>query len=278
MKLIADSGSTKTIWCLIDDGNFKQRILTQGINPSIQEEGLIREIIEKELLQKISFDSIDEINFYGAGCREEVKYLIKDVLLEYFKETTSIEINDDLLGAARALFYGQEGIALILGTGSNSCLYDGVQVKEKIPSLGFILGDEGSGAQLGKKFINALFKGGVPLAIKQEFLNKTSLSLDDIIRKVYKEPMPNRFLASFSKFIYEHLDEPSLEALVEENFEEFFLKNVNKYNRRDLLLGAIGSIAYYFKDLFIKVAKNQGYKVNKILKDPIEGLLQREGI
>ncbi len=279
MKLIADSGSTKTDWCLIDNGRIISRSLTKGINPALQEKSVIKEIIFKELLPMLDKTSlVKEICFYGAGCRPLLRPIVIDVLKSCFPSASKIDVEDDLIASARALFGSKEGIVCILGTGSNSSLYDGTLIVKNIPPLGYILGDEGSGAVLGRNFINAIYKGDIPSTLSKEFFQETNLTLEEIIFKVYKEPMPNRFLASFSKFIYKHIDEPTLKNLVEENFKAFFIKNVNNYNRRDLPLGALGSIAYYYKDLFIKVASLEGYKTIKILENPMEGLLQTEGV
>ncbi len=277
MKLIADSGSTKTDWCLIDGRNVVSRFCGQGINPSLQDRTVIEKILSEDLKKAVLFaDTVQEICFYGAGCREEAMPLMRDILSKKFKKAGFIEVNGDLLAAARALFDDKEGIACILGTGSNSCFYDGTKVVSNVPPLGFILGDEGSGAVLGKIFINAMFKGVLSETLRDEFCDEMGLSLSDIISKVYREPAPNRFLASTSTFIHKHLDDMDLRTLVVGNFINFFRRNVNLYNRKDVVVGAIGGMAYNYKSLFIEVAESEGYMVGKVLQSPMDGLVERE--
>ncbi len=277
MKLIADGGSTKTDWCLVDGGNVVRKFSCLGINPSLQGRTIIEGILTDDLLKEIAdIDAVYEINFYGAGCRDDVKTLMNDILSQYFKNAEVIEINSDMVGAARALFGNKEGIACILGTGSNSCLYDGKNVVSNVPPMGYILGDEGSGAVLGKLFVNALFKGGLPESLRNEFFEEIRLTLSEIINKVYREPLANRFLASLSVFIHKHLDVEEIRLLVKENFRNFFYRNINQYNHKDFPVGAVGSIAYYYKELFVEVAESEGYSVGKILKSPLDTLISYE--
>jgi N-acetylglucosamine kinase-like BadF-type ATPase len=211
--------------------------------------------------------------FYGAGCIPEKKGVVEKVLRKVFPDADRIEVESDLLGAARAVCQHQEGLACILGTGSNSCLYDGEKIMENIPPLGYILGDEGSGAVLGKLFLNALFKGALPDGMKEDFLQSSGLSYSEIIQRVYRQPMANRFLASTSLYISEHLDVPALRDLVKQNFRDFFHKNIAQYGRHDLPVGAIGSIAYHYRDLLQEVAEGKGYKLSTVAKSPMEGLV-----
>ena len=213
------------------------------------------------------------INFYGSGCIPEKKGVVEKVLRKVFPEVEKIEVENDLLGAARAVCQHQEGLACILGTGSNSCYYNGKDIIENVPPLGYILGDEGSGAVLGKLFLNALFKGTLPVSMKEDFLQKSGLTYPEIIQRVYRQPMANRFLASTSLYIYEHLEVPALRELVKDNFRDFFRKNIAKYQRPDLSIGAIGSIAYHYQDLLREVAEEEGYSLGKVAKSPMEGLV-----
>ncbi len=274
MKLIADSGSTKTDWCLVDEGNVVRRFSGQGINPSLQDRAVVEGILTDDLQKEIAdIDNVHEIEFYGAGCRDEVKAKMQDILSQYFRKADVIEINSDMVAAARALFGNREGIACIIGTGSNSCLYDGKNIVSNIPAMGYILGDEGSGAVLGKLFVNALFKGGIPETLRNAFFKETGLSLSDIINKVYREPFANRFLASLSVFIHKHLEVEEISLLVKENFMSFFRRNINLYDRKNLQVGAVGSIAYYYKELFVEVAESEGYTVENVLKSPMDSLI-----
>ena len=304
MILIADSGSTKTDWAWVENGTIVHRVETQGINPVHQTAEEIGKVVEQLFprkdegrrtkgnstdirgyisrateTQSISPSSLllppsSKIFFYGAGCIPEKKEVVEKVLREVFPQAKTIEVESDLLGAARAVCQHSEGIACILGTGSNSCLYSGHAIVTNIPPLGYILGDEGSGAVLGKLFMNALFKGALPLWMKDDFLQSTGLTYTTIINKVYREPMANRFLATTSLYIKEHLDVEPLRELVKQNFREFFRKNIARYERPDLPVGAIGSIAYHYQDLLREVATEEGLLMGTIAKSPMEGLLE----
>ena len=274
MILIADSGSTKTDWAVVDNGRMVASIATQGINPFHQDNDNIGAVIETELLPKMGDFYPEGIFFYGSGCREDKVEMMCDILGKAFPQCVTIEAQGDLLAAARAVCGEDEGIACIMGTGANSCLYDGKRVVENTPPLGYILGDEGSGAVLGKLFVNALFKGQLPESLKEEWLNETGLSLNTIINKVYREPLANRFLASTSKFIRQHLSVAPLEEMVVDNFREHFRRNVNKYGRNDLPVGAIGSVAYYYREQLEKAARAEGYSLGKVMRSPMDGLMR----
>lgn len=274
LNLIADGGSTKTIWCLKDNDQVIARVKTQGLNPFFQTEEKIRQVIKMELLyqlrsQGIAIEDVKKIHFYGAGLRDEMKRRFHAILDSLF-DADEIEVDTDLLGAAKALCGTSEGIAAILGTGSNSCLYDGEKIVKNIPALGFILGDEGSGAVMGRLFIGALFKGQLPDTLREEYLSDTGEDLSDIIDKVYRQPLPNRYLAHAAKFIHRHLDCQPLEQLVIDNFRAFIRRNIIPYGRPDLPLNAVGSIAYYFEAQLRQAADLEGVKVGKIIQSPLE--------
>lgn len=274
MILIADSGSTKTDWAVVDDGRMVASMATQGINPFHQDTDNIAAVIETELLPKMGDIYPEEIYLYGSGCREDKVEMMCSILGRAFPHCARIEAQGDLLAAARAVCGANEGIACIMGTGANSCLYDGKRVVENTPPLGYILGDEGSGAVLGKLFVNALFKGQLPESLKDEWLAETGLSLNIIINKVYREPLANRFLASTSKFIRQHLSVKQLEEMVVDNFREHFRRNVNRYGRKDLPVGAIGSVAYYYREQLEKAAMAEGYSLGKVMRSPMDGLMR----
>lgn len=274
MKLIADSGSTKTDWCLIDGGAVVWRRNTQGINPMVQDAGQIRAVLQDELLLYVKdAASVTDIFFYGAGCREDMIPMVKGLLGSAFPYAGNIFVCSDLLAAARALCGNSEGIACILGTGANSCLYDGRRITANTPALGYILGDEGSGAVLGKLFVNALFKGRLSEDVCKAFEAETQLTMPDIINKVYRMPMPNRFLASLSLFISKHLDEPDLHRLVVDNFRSFFANNIRPYNRPDLPVNAIGSMAYHYRECLEEAARAEEMAIGVVMKSPMEGLV-----
>lgn len=285
MKLIADSGSTKTDWSITQGGNIHTSFSTQGINPFQQDRNTIENIIGNELLPQIKETSrITKIFFYGAGCRAEMIPMMTEVLKKSFKTCNNIEVNSDLLAAARALCGHKEGIACILGTGANSCLYDGEIITANVPPLGYILGDEGSGAVLGRNFVNALFKGRMPKSLSETFMAETGLTIDDVIRKVYREPIGNRFLASFSLFISRHIDEyEELRNLVIDNFRMFFRNNISRYSyncdtrRNTLKVNAIGSMANYYIEEFKAAAALEGFMVGKVERSPMKGLIAFHG-
>ena len=274
MILIADSGSTKTDWAVVDNGRQVVAMSTQGINPFHQDAENIATVIEEELLPKMGNIEPEGIFFYGSGCREDKVEMMCGILGKAFPQCARIEAQGDLLAAARAVCGEREGIACIMGTGANSCLYDGNRVVENTPPLGYILGDEGSGAVLGKLFVNALFKGQLPSELKDEWLEETGLSLNIIINKVYREPLANRFLASTSRFIHQHLSVEPLERMVVYNFREHFRRDVNQYGRKDLTVGAIGSVAYYYREQLQKAATVEGYTLGKVMRSPMDGLVR----
>jgi N-acetylglucosamine kinase-like BadF-type ATPase len=269
--LIADSGSTKTDWAI--DG---QRIKTQCINPFHQDEATIRSILKDELLPQIGIAYVESIQFYGSGVRPELQTKMQQLLQEAFPQTTHIEAQSDLLGAARALCGKKEGIACILGTGANSCLFDGQQIVMNTPALGYILGDEGSGATLGKRFLNALYKGRLSQDLKTTFESELQLSMPQIIDRVYRQPQANRWLASLSEFISKHTCVPAVNELITNNFREFITHNIKPYQRRDLPISAVGSIAFYYQEQLKQAAQEEGYSVGLILRSPIDALVQME--
>ena len=274
MILIADSGSTKTDWCVAKDGFTVKRFTTQGINPYHQDERRINGIVLDELLPQTGEYKLKKIVFYGSGCRDETIPTMKNILYSAFNNNVEVEIYSDLLGAARAICGHEEGIACILGTGSNSCLYDGKKIVGNIPPLGYILGDEGSGASLGKIFINEIFKNSQMNDLKKEFLQVLKMTEGDIIDRVYRQPMANRFLASLAPFIHSHIERHEVNEIVTENFRQFLLKNVKRYHRDDLQVSFIGSIAWHFKSQLLQSALEENVYVGSVEKSPMAGLLR----
>lgn len=274
MILIADSGSTKTDWCVAKDGFTVKRFTTQGINPYHQDEMRINGIVLDELLPQTGEYKLKKIVFYGSGCRDETIPTLKNILYSAFNNNVEVEIYSDLLGAARAICGHEEGIACILGTGSNSCLYDGKKIVGNIPPLGYILGDEGSGATLGKIFINEIFKNSRMYDLKNEFLQVLKMTEGDIIDRVYRQPMANRFLASLAPFIHSHIERHEVNEIVTENFRQFLLKNVKRYHRDDLQVSFIGSIAWHFKSQLLQSALEENVYVGSVEKSPMDGLLR----
>lgn len=271
MILIADSGSTKTDWCVIENSEIKAQHQTSGINPVHQTKETIQDILAP-VLQLLP---CNDIYFYGAGCSGSYTLFMSEILADTFQiPIENVHVHSDMLGAARAVCGHEAGIACILGTGSNSCYYDGNHIVDNIPPLGYILGDEGSGAVLGKYFLNALFKRELPEELCQLFLTESGLTYADIIERVYRQPMANRFLASTSVFIGKHLDDyPELNQIIIDNFRAFFRKNVTKYQHPELVIGAIGSIANHYQSQLRAAAAIEGFRMGAIIKSPIEGLI-----
>lgn len=273
MILIADSGSTKTAWTLVEKAD--NVIKTDGINPVFMNSGCVEEILRSQLLPQLGEQAIvTEIYFYGAGCASaEKNNLVKQVLQNVFGDI-KIEIASDLLGAARGLCKHQSGIACIMGTGSNSCLYENGNIRWNVPALGFILGDEGSGAVLGKLLMGNLFKNQFPDVVKQDFEQTYGLTMMDVIEKVYRTPLPNRFLASFGPFISKHINQPAVYNMVYDALESFIVRNVKQYPYTTLPVYFTGSIAFYFADILNQLADKHGFTIGRIDQDPLQGLVE----
>ena len=270
MILIADSGSTKTDWCI--GSSFT--IQTKGINPFHQSEEVIQQILNNELLPQLPEEVlIDAIYFYGAGCTPEKSPIIQRALSHCFPQCT-IEVNSDLLGAARALCGKSPGIACILGTGSNSCFYDGQQITSNVSPLGYILGDEGSGAVLGKRLVGDCLKKQLPEHICHSFLDTFGLTPAQIIEKVYRQPQANRFLASLTPFLSEHRETPEIHQLLVSCFIDFFQRNVWQYDYRQHSVHFVGSIAWHFQEEVKEAAQASGIETGLFIKNPIDNLVE----
>lgn len=271
MKLIADSGSTKTNWSLFDDKKI-ETCQTAGMNPYHQDKKAMITTLKNEFTLKSHPDSIF---FYGAGFDDQrKKNIITDVLTKFFN-TKNINIESDLMAAARSLCQDKEGIACILGTGSNSCHYDGKNIINHVPSLGYILGDEGSGSVLGIKLISDIFKNQAPEHITKLFFQVYPLTQIQILENLYKKPFPNRFAASFTKFIHENLHEEYMVRIVKNGFYNFFSRNIFQYSGiKSLPVHFTGSIAYYFKDILQEIASDFKIKIGTITQSPVLGLIE----
>lgn len=274
MLLIADSGSTKTQWCLVNEGEIKKQIFTKGINPFYQSESEIKSEIELALLPELLGEKIDRICFYGAGCSFPDKKMVVSNALGFLFRDVMIEVYSDLLAAARSLFGVEKGIACILGTGSNSCYYDGVQIVENVSPLGFVLGDEGSGAVLGKTLVADCLKSQLPDELKVKFLEKYNLTPVEILEAVYKKPFPNRFLAQFTPFLSENIANSSIYNIVYNGFLAFLKRNVMQYELEGLKIGVVGSVGYYMKDVLSKAALDSGLTVDFVVQSPMSGLIK----
>lgn len=274
MILIADSGSTKTHWCLVN-GTNKAFYYTSGINPYFKNSLEIKDSIEKELLNNFKPEDIRSIFFYGSGCGTNQNCLLVKETLEKLFTHAKAEVFSDLLGAARGACGKQEGIAAIIGTGSNSCYFDGNEIIENMPSLGYILGDEGSGAYIGKKLIQDFLYKEFPIELEKSFNEDFSLDRNLILEAVYKKEYPNRFLASFTKFLSKHIDHSYVNRVLEEAFDAFLTKHICKYRRhKEVSMSCVGSIAFHFNTQLSHSAAKKGINIKRILESPMEGLIE----
>jgi len=272
MILIADSGATKTDWYAGDNPENGQLIETKGINPfHLKEEEVFRIIREQLVAQLANADTCTAVYFYGAGCIPEKTGIIRRSL-EHFFPRADIHIYTDLLGAARAVCGKQPGIACILGTGSNSCLYDGEQITDSISPLGYILGDEGSGAYIGKRFIADCLKRQLPREIADDFCREYKLTPADILDRVYRQPQANLFLSAITPYIYRHKDIPEIQALLIDCFIEFFRRNILQYKQK-LPVSFVGSIACFFEQELQEAASRSGLHIERVIKQPINSLI-----
>ena len=274
MMLIADSGSTKTDWCVILDNTPIKRIGTKGLNPFFQSEEEIQQELTHSLLPQLPEGTIDSVYFYGAGCTPEKAPTLRRAIADSLPIVGNIKAYSDMLAAARGLCGREAGITCILGTGSNSCFYDGKEIVNHISPLGFILGDEGSGAVLGKLLVGDILKNQLSPAIKEAFLKQFDLIVPEIIDRVYRQPFPNRFLASLSPFIAQHLEEPGIRQLVLGSFIAFLRRNVMQYDYTQYPAHFIGSVAHCYKEILQEAAQETGIRIGKILQSPMEGLIQ----
>jgi glucosamine kinase len=273
VKLIADSGSTKAEWCLID-GKKKKTFYTQGLSPYFFTSEQIQHILEQELKGKIK-TAPEEIFFYGTGCSNPANArLVKTALKKVFPKA-AIAVDHDLMGAAKALCGREKGIACILGTGSNSCFYNGKKIVKNSPGLGYVLGDEGSGAYLGKKVIQYYLYNTFDADLMDRFNAKFNTTNNEILEAVYKKPLPNRYLASFAVFLAENRGHYMIENIIEDSFNDFFFNHVYKYRESwTLPVNFIGSVAYGFKDVLKEMCSSYELQLGKVLQKPMDGLIK----
>lgn len=277
MILIADSGSTKTDWILTDGAKVLGIKNTRGLNPVLQSHDEIEDTVNSLIDIFPEKTTRLDVFFYGAGCIGGSRTLMSMVLAKAFAKIAvqiNASVDTDLLGAARAACGHAEGIACILGTGANSCLYDGRKIIANTPPLGYVLGDEGSGACLGKLFLNGIFKGWLSERLRDDFLTEYNLTYADVIERVYRQPMPNRFLATIVPFINKHKDDEALKKMIVNSFRDFINLNVRPYKRSDLPLNFVGGVAHSFSLLLKEAALAEGFTIGSIIKAPLENLLK----
>ena len=273
MKLIAESGSTRTEWALVEDNHLVQRVFTEGLNPFFQTRREISRSVRLGLPESFFKKKLDQVYYYGAGCSSyEKKNILGASLVAQFK--TPIQVESDLLAAARGLFKCEAGIACILGTGSNSCFYDGKIIVKNVKAAGYILGDEGSGAVLGKLFLADLLKGLAPKELANEFHEKFRISVNDVMESVYNLPFPNRFLGTIAYFLGDYMDNEYVYNLLTNNLRSFFNRNVCQYDYINYPIRFVGSLAYAYPDILQEVAKEFGVEIDVIEETPMNGLIE----
>ncbi len=274
IKLIADSGSTKTEWCLLKNGK-PVIFTTQGMSPYFLDDTGIAKIIEDEVNPYLKKQPIGEVHFYGAGCKDpNNKKRFKKIFETIFPDA-KINVENDLFGAARSLCGLEKGIACILGTGSNSCYFNGKNIIKNSPGLGYVLGDEGSGAILGKKVIQHYLYDIFEDDMKTRFEEKFAITPAEILKAVYHQPLPNRYLASFTKFLSENRGHYMIENIIEDGLNEFFYTHIIRYaESKKLPIHFTGGVASGFKDIIAQLCSGYDLELGQITKTPMEGLIK----
>ena len=274
-KLIADSGATKAEWCLMK-GKKRTIFFTQGISPFLMTSEEIAEMLMKELKPSMKKERIDEIYFYGTGCSSEHNIKsVKKALKFVFPTAAKIKVDHDMMGAAKALCGHEKGVACILGTGSNSCYFNGIRITKNSPGLGYVLGDEGSGAYLGRKVIQHFLYNTFDVDLQERFTSKYNTNRVEILDHVYRKPLPNRYMASFALFLAENRGHYMVENIIEDSFNEFFFNHLYKFRESWLYpIHFTGGVAYAFRDVLKTMCHSYELQVGRILKNPMQGLIE----
>lgn len=274
IRLIADSGSTKADWRLVAGTELIGSFKTKGVNPFHQDKDEIFHLLQEAILKETDGVDVNEIFFYSAGIvGQEKENVIKQVFKSLFPEA-EIEAYSDVFGAARALFGNMAGIVCILGTGSNACFYNGKEIEDAIPPLGYILGDEGSGSVLGKKLVADYFKKVMPEEVRKLFGQQFGLEQAEVLQRVYRSEYPNRYLAGFVPFLSQNISIPYCQELVYNSMLGFFERNVLQLRTGEIReIGFVGSVAFHFSDIVEELAQKFGFTIHRLLKEPISGLV-----
>jgi N-acetylglucosamine kinase-like BadF-type ATPase len=274
VKLIADSGATKAEWCLLKNGR-KKTLFTQGISPYFLNTEQIYQLLEKELKPRLRKEEIHEIYYYGTGCANPLNARsVKKALSKSFSDA-KVEVTHDLMGAARALCGRDKGVACILGTGANSCYYNGKKIMKNSPGLGYVLGDEGSGAYLGKKVIQYYLYGTFDDELRGRFDLTYTTNASEILENVYKKPLPNRYLAGYARFLADNRGHYMIENIIEDGLNDFFFTHLCKYREAwSLPIHFAGSIAFGFKDVLQQLCNSYEFELGRVMKNPMEGLIE----
>jgi len=272
MKLIVDAGSTKIEWAVLEEGGRIQRVTTQGFNPNYASQEVFGAILH-ELPDR--FVEAEELYYYGSGCGSEANRQLLFQMLSHAFPKTTIQVGTDLLGACHAVLGHEKGIACILGTGANSCVFDGSEITHQAVSLGYLVGDEGSGCYIGRKLTRAYFYELMPAELKLEFDHTYHLDIKEFIDKVYHQPAASKYLAGFTKFAGDHVDHPFIQNLVKDCFADFIKVFLLRYEEcRTLPVGFVGSVAYHFQGLLQECLASEGLTMGKVMRSPMDGLIQ----
>ncbi len=275
MKLIIDSGATKTHWVLLEGREIVENFKTIGFNPYYTPAETIRQSIAIGLPERIRNKEVHEIYFYGTGCSTAGNCTLVRSILNSFFEDATIETHHDLYGAAVALLKNREGIAAILGTGSNSCLWSGQKITEGVASLGWLIGDEGSATHLGKILLKAFLSGEVSAKNTQAFYNFTGLNFEGVLHKIYKDNQPNRWISSLAHFASANMKNLEIHDLVKQNFRDFLSAQIKKYSGyQDKEISFTGSVAWHFKDILFEVMQEENLHPGLVLQQPMDGLIE----
>lgn len=273
IKLIADSGATKAEWCLLNNGK-KKTIFTQGISPYFLSGQQITELLQQELKPALKNVQVDEVYYYGTGCANPANARSVKIAVQKVFAGARVEVTHDLMAAARALCGHDKGVACILGTGSNSCYYNGRKIMKNSPGLGYVLGDEGSGAYLGKKVIQYYLYGTFDDELRGRFDLTYTTNASEILENVYKKPLPNRYLAGFTRFLADNRGHYMIENIIEDGLNDFFFSHLCKYREAwKLPIHFAGSVAFGFKDVLQHLCSSYEFELGKVLKNPMEGLV-----
>lgn len=274
IKLIVDSGSTKADWCMLN-GRQKKVFYTEGMSPYFLNAEQIESIIASEVKTRLKGTRPDEIYYYGTGCSNPNNVRMFKKLFRKLFDPGVLAVNHDLMAAAKALCGDEKGVACILGTGSNSCYYDGKRIVKNSPGLGFILGDEGSGAYLGKKVVQYYLYNTFDPDLMDRFKAKYHTTAPEILESVYKRPLPNRYLAGFVPFLVENRGHFMIENIIEDGINDFIYQHIYKYRESwRLPVNFIGSVAYGFRDVLKHLCDSYELQLGKVLKSPMEGLIR----
>ncbi|MBE0651219.1 MAG: hypothetical protein IH595_10305 [Bacteroidales bacterium] len=274
MKLIIDSGSTKTEWAVLNGNHVVESFITKGFNPYYTKPEDIEKSIKVALPESMNLLKIKQLYFFGTGCStKENCHLITSILNQFFPDAV-ISVYHDLQGAAVALLKNKKGIACILGTGSNSCLWDGNEVAENVPSLGYLLGDEGSAVYLGKLLLKNILGGKADKEITQSFYEYAGMSFADVLHQIYKDPNANRWIAGLAPFVTEHIKHPQIKEIARKSFRDFIENQISAYTGyKSLEISFLGSVAFHLQDVLVEVMQESGLKTGVIMKSPMEGLI-----